>query len=44
MVMLFAALSPVMQKKAFLKVILIECLIDLRGKQRPSVGADEMDE
>ena len=30
--------------KPFLKVILIECLIDLRGKQRPGVGAGEVDE
>ena len=31
-------------EKAFLKVILIECLIDLRRKQRPGVGAGEVDE
>ena len=31
-------------EKPFLEVIFIECLIDLRGKQGPSVGAGEVDE
>ena len=31
-------------EKPFLKVILIECLIDLRGKQRAGVRAGELDE
>ena len=31
-------------EKPFLKVILIACLIDLRRKQRPGVGAGEVDE
>ena len=30
-------------EKPFLKVILIECLIDLRRKQRPDVRAGEVD-
>ena len=31
-------------EKSFLKVIFIQCLINFGGKERPGVGAGEVDE